>query len=320
MFDPERFDAVLMDVQMPRLDGYAATRAIRERGDERRVPVLAMTAAAIEGERERCLAAGMDDFLTKPVDPEALAAALATWLGTEPAPAPVLRRTASPAPRDLDLARLDMLRDLAPGDTTYLDRAIGNFVSSGPDHLDAIRAAVDDADPIALRASAHRLAGGAANLGLIAVAAAARDLELLADKGTHTRRGGRAPAPGRGARRRPQRGPGLPRLVRRRGPARLRFHLAVGIPGGVLGKDPVGRASAARREGNSMKGLLGLLIVIWLVIGAVAAFQRGYFGDDEDVSCKEFSDTAAHDRRRTAQLPRREPQDRLRRPGAVRVT
>ena len=81
MFDPGRFDAVLMDVQMPRLDGYAATRAIRERGDARRVPVLAMTAAAVEGERERCLAAGMDDFLTKPVDPDALATAMRTWLG-----------------------------------------------------------------------------------------------------------------------------------------------------------------------------------------------------------------------------------------------
>ena len=88
VFDPERFDAVLMDVQMPRLDGYAATRALRARGDDRRVPVLAMTAAAVEGERERCLAAGMDDFLTKPVDPEALATTLATWLGEQPATGP----------------------------------------------------------------------------------------------------------------------------------------------------------------------------------------------------------------------------------------
>ncbi len=87
VFDPERFDAVLMDVQMPRLDGYAATRALRARGDHRRVPVLAMTAAAVEGERERCLAAGMDDFLTKPVDPEALATTLAAWLDAASAPA-----------------------------------------------------------------------------------------------------------------------------------------------------------------------------------------------------------------------------------------
>ena len=65
---------------MPRMDGYAATRAIRARETDSRIPVIAMTAAAVEGERERCLAAGMDDFLTKPVDPSGLAAVLAHWL------------------------------------------------------------------------------------------------------------------------------------------------------------------------------------------------------------------------------------------------
>ena len=74
------YDAVLMDVQMPRMDGYAATRAIRAEQSVH-VPVIAMTAAAVEGERERCLAAGMDDFLTKPVDPSALAAVLERWVG-----------------------------------------------------------------------------------------------------------------------------------------------------------------------------------------------------------------------------------------------
>ena len=74
------YDAVLMDVQMPRMDGYAATRAIRAEQTVH-VPVIAMTAAAVEGERERCLAAGMDDFLTKPVDPSALTAVLERWLG-----------------------------------------------------------------------------------------------------------------------------------------------------------------------------------------------------------------------------------------------
>ena len=79
ILETEEFDAVLMDVQMPRLDGYAATRAIRA-GETAgtRLPVIAMTAAAVEGERERCLAAGMDDFLTKPVDPGALAAMISS--------------------------------------------------------------------------------------------------------------------------------------------------------------------------------------------------------------------------------------------------
>jgi PAS domain S-box-containing protein len=81
------YAAVLMDVQMPRLDGYGATRAIRSAEPAgQRVPVLAMTAAAVEGEREKCLAAGMDDFLTKPVDPAALAGVLERW--ARPAEAP----------------------------------------------------------------------------------------------------------------------------------------------------------------------------------------------------------------------------------------
>ncbi len=107
------WDAILMDVQMPVLDGYAATRVIRERETGDRVPVIAMTAAAIEGERERCLAAGMDDYLTKPVDPAALAATLSHWLeGTEVdhSPAPEAPLTAPDLDRDDLLAGLDTER------------------------------------------------------------------------------------------------------------------------------------------------------------------------------------------------------------------
>jgi PAS domain S-box-containing protein len=184
------YDAVLMDVQMPRMDGYAATRAIRAE-ETVHVPVIAMTAAAVEGERERCLAAGMDDFLTKPVDPSALAAVLERWLGSETvAPRRTLRGVSangasSPAPIDgLATDRLDELRDLDPDNTAYLDRAIGNFVRNTPETLETIRQAVADGDVAVLKQVSHKLAGGALNLGVTAAGRTAQQIELVADTGS----------------------------------------------------------------------------------------------------------------------------------------
>ena len=102
-FDPERHAAVLMDVQMPRMDGYAATRALRERHGPS-TPILAMTAVAIDGERRRCRDAGMDDFLTKPVEMNQLGAALARW--TPPRPAALAESLTGPAATSLAPARV----------------------------------------------------------------------------------------------------------------------------------------------------------------------------------------------------------------------
>jgi PAS domain S-box-containing protein len=179
------YDAILMDVQMPRMDGYATTRAIRAResaGD--RIPILAMTAAAVEGERERCLAAGMDDFLTKPVDPHALGKMLLRWLSEGPPDAPAAASRRAVVDGVLDLDRLDMLRDLDPGNTSYLDKAIANFASRAAESLQAIRDAVCAEDREALTQTAHRLKGSALNLGLPVVGHLAFQLEMLGDAGT----------------------------------------------------------------------------------------------------------------------------------------
>ena len=162
------FDAILMDVQMPHMDGYTATRHIRAHETGRRQPIIAMTAAAVAGERERCLEAGMDDFLTKPVDAARLAETLKRWL----APSPWY------ADR-LDLDRLEELRGLDDPDdgSSYVDRAIGNFLGSAEGQLAPMEAAAASGDADQLRAVAHRLAGSALNLGAAALGEAARELE-----------------------------------------------------------------------------------------------------------------------------------------------
>ncbi|GAA5155363.1 response regulator [Nocardioides marinquilinus] len=191
------YDAVLMDVQMPRLDGYETTRALRrdEAGaaDGVRLPIIAMTAGAVAGEREKCLAAGMDDFITKPVSPTVLAATLDLWV-PEPAHPVVVLPESQPEPdpvpepqpasaegsgEHLDPARLEELLELGDAAIPYLERAIGNFVRRRPEVLAALHEAVDGGDPTRLSETAHSLKGSASNLGLPVVTRLAGALEEL---------------------------------------------------------------------------------------------------------------------------------------------
>jgi PAS domain S-box-containing protein len=172
------FVAILMDVQMPVLDGYAATRAIRAIETGTRVPVIAMTAAAVEGIRERCLAAGMDDFLTKPIDVERLSSTLERWrLRPDSRESSSLQR--------LDLDRLHELRtlDSGVGETSYVARAIGNLLKSAPTDLEALSEARATGDGDRFTALSHRLAGAALNLGANHGGEAARRLEEAARQG-----------------------------------------------------------------------------------------------------------------------------------------
>jgi two-component system sensor histidine kinase/response regulator len=148
-----------------------------------------MTASALEGERERCLDCGMDDFLTKPVDSARLHRTLRQWIGisdeSQPAPAaaapsPAAAPPAAAPPTQADVVdteRIDMLHEMVKDGVSLFQRSSGNFIAHAQDHLTAIGGAVDGADAEQLMATAHKLKGSALNLGLPRVGAAAYELE-----------------------------------------------------------------------------------------------------------------------------------------------
>jgi two-component system sensor histidine kinase/response regulator len=161
-----RYDMVLMDVQMPGLDGFEVTRRIREGEQEgRRTPIVAMTASAMKGDRERCLEGGMDDYLAKPVTPEAVGAVLRRWLKAIPAAqAEAQGRQGEGEGERLDPAVIASLVAL-DDDGTLLDELVATFFSLVPARLREIREAVASADVQALARAAHTLGGSCANLG-----------------------------------------------------------------------------------------------------------------------------------------------------------
>ena len=182
------YDVVLMDCRMPRLDGYDATRAVRRREPAGvRVPIIAMTASALPGERERCLASGMDDFLTKPVDPTQLAEAL----GRSPAartdsggpaagggPASAPEASGDPdEPEVLDAERVAMLHELVKDGVSFFERTRMSFLSRLDGIIAELRVAAEDGDLPRVTSIAHQLKGSALNLGLNRLGAAAQRVE-----------------------------------------------------------------------------------------------------------------------------------------------
>ncbi len=212
----EQFDVVLMDCQMPRMDGYEATEAIRERETRQglmRVPVIAMTANAMAGDRERCVAVGMDDYLSKPVKPSQLENMLRQWLPMEdvlseqyneqamlagagaehivlsteaepysPPSSQVARKTtydAGVAPMStqgvIDRAVLGELYEIMEEDFVSV---IQSYLKSAPNLMHGIREAVQNRDMDALVKSAHPLKSSSANVGAMDLSVLSRELEF----------------------------------------------------------------------------------------------------------------------------------------------
>jgi PAS domain S-box-containing protein len=178
MLDLLPYDIVFMDGEMPEMDGFEATAEIRRRQADNHIPIVAMTARALQGDRERCLAAGMDDYISKPVQQEDFVAALARWV---PAVSPESLKETKEAPLEvghlgepeddrvpaaLDLATMQRLKNLAQAtEASLLGRLLETFQSDAAAQITVLYQAVEGDDRVSLRAAAHTFRGASLNIG-----------------------------------------------------------------------------------------------------------------------------------------------------------
>ncbi|MGV2704126.1 UNVERIFIED_CONTAM: response regulator [Aeromonas salmonicida] len=194
MAEQQPYDLILMDMQMPVMDGLAATRQLRQQeSDGHQIPILAMTANVMAGDRERCLAAGMDDHIAKPIDPDKLYAALQRWVPAFSRETDATRKT-SPSPQDMPL--LPQLRALGLNAEAALQRLMHNwewyqdllqrFAQQGTQPMQSLITALQTNDREEAHRQAHTLKGIAATLGADPLRDISARLESALSRGDDT--------------------------------------------------------------------------------------------------------------------------------------
>src|SRR5437764_1295482 len=206
-YSADDYGLIFMDCQMPEMDGFEATAEIRKRETQlgRRIPIVALTASAIEGDRERCLAAGMDDYLAKPFTAEQMKTALITWLApatrgsgaakrdhltlVASAPPPAAQEPAAPVETNeiepIDESVLNALAQLQrEGRPDIVNRVITLFLESAPALLKDLEQGAAKGDTTLLHRASHTLKSASANVGAALLSARCRELEASARSGS----------------------------------------------------------------------------------------------------------------------------------------
>jgi two-component system, sensor histidine kinase and response regulator len=188
----DAFDIVFMDCQMPEMDGFEATAAIRslEKGTGQRIPIVALTANAIEGDRERCLEAGMSDYVAKPFTRTQIEAVLSSWVSrgqAAPTPATPSEPPSENLPDAIDPRALAALRALqVAGRPDIVRKTISLYLGHAPQLVTTLKDAAERDDLEAIIYASHSLKSSSANVGAVALSERCRELETLARQGALT--------------------------------------------------------------------------------------------------------------------------------------
>jgi len=180
----QTYDLILMDCQMPEMDGYEATRHIRQREAQRgseRVPIVALTAHALSGDREKCLAVGMDDYLSKPLKPDELKTTLLKWLGTKQKQIGVEK-----SPKEVRMMQRinwEHLEEITGGDVEFQVELFQEFMGQMPALLSQLETALASGDAATFGRVAHTIKGSARSIGADPLAEEAYALEQMGKSG-----------------------------------------------------------------------------------------------------------------------------------------
>jgi CheY-like chemotaxis protein len=186
----QTYDAILMDGQMPQTDGFEATRVIRAMEGTHHTPIIALTASAMQGDRERCLAAGMDDYVSKPVSPEQLEAVLLRWVPVSGATPREPHRAPEWAERSGGPVDWDVLSELlAMTKPEFLQELIGIFLRDSRRMMADLRQAFERGESAQWKQIAHKLRGSCATIGARRMMKLTAEMEELGGEAAATRGG-----------------------------------------------------------------------------------------------------------------------------------